>query len=88
MVHATPAALGIYKPRRPQAWPLFPLVQDLCTACRRSTTPSEHSCCPRRRDGNVRRARGSRVDGESDAREKTEAHHPFHGVAPRLLLNL
>lgn len=28
MAHATPAALGLYKPRRPHASPLFRLVQD------------------------------------------------------------
>jgi len=28
MAHAAPVALGIYKPRRPQASPLFRLVQD------------------------------------------------------------
>jgi len=28
MAHATPAALGVYKPRRPQASPLFRLAQD------------------------------------------------------------
>ncbi len=28
MAHAAPAALGVYKPRRPQASPLFRLVQD------------------------------------------------------------
>ena len=28
MAHATPAALGVYKPRRPRASPLFRLVSD------------------------------------------------------------
>ena len=28
MGHAAPAALGVYKPRRPQASPLFRLVSD------------------------------------------------------------
>lgn len=28
MAHAAPAALGVYHPRRPQASPLFRLVQD------------------------------------------------------------
>lgn len=28
MADAAPAALGVYKPRRPRAWPLFRLVSD------------------------------------------------------------
>ena len=28
MAHAAPVALGVYKPRRPQASPLFRLVQE------------------------------------------------------------